>query len=53
MKENEQILWDPWHTIKGNNIDMMGVPEEEEGEKRGEKIFKAIIASNPPKGEIQ
>lgn len=52
MKENEQILLDTWDTIKCSNIGIMGVLEEEEGEKEGEKIFKAIIAQTPPKDEI-
>ena len=34
--------------IKHTNIRIIGVPEDEEREKRTEKIFKEIIAKNFP-----
>ena len=51
MKRTEDSLRDLWDTIKGTNIWIIGVPEEEE--KNGyEKIFEEIIVENPPNMEI-
>uniref|UniRef100_A0A8C9CHK4 L1 transposable element RRM domain-containing protein n=1 Tax=Phocoena sinus TaxID=42100 RepID=A0A8C9CHK4_PHOSS len=48
MKRNEDSLRDLWDNIKGNNIHIIGVPEEEEREKGPEKIFEEIIVENFP-----
>ena len=47
MKRKEEILRDIWDNIKCTNIWIIGVPEEEEEkEKRPEKIFEEIIVEN-------
>ena len=46
MKRNEDSLTDLWYNIKYTNIDIKGVPEGEEREKRLDKIFEEIIAEN-------
>ena len=48
MKRIEDSLRDPWDNIKRTNIRIIGVPEEEEKEKRTEKIFEEIIVENFP-----
>ena len=48
MKRNEDSLRDLWDNIKCKNIHIIGVPEEEEREKRPEKIFEEIIVENFP-----
>ena len=48
MKRNEDSLRDLWDNIKVTNIIIIGVPEEEEKEKRPEKIFEEIIVKNFP-----
>ena len=45
MKRNEDSLRDLWGNIKGTNIHIIGVPEEERN-KGPEKIFEEIIAEN-------
>ena len=45
----EDILRDLWDNIKGTNIRVIGVPEEEEKKKGTEKIFEEIIVENVPK----
>ena len=41
-----------WDNIKCSNIQIIGVPEEEEKKKGSEKIFKEIIVENfPNKGK--
>ena len=42
MKRNEDSLRDLLENIKHNNIQIIGVPEEEEKEKWPEKIFKRL-----------
>ena len=49
MKRNEDSLRDLWDNIKCTNIQIIGVPEEEEKEKGSEKIFEEIIVKNFPK----
>ena len=44
---NWTIKWD----IKHNNIQIIGVPEEESKKKSHEKIFEDIIVENCPKME--
>ena len=48
MKRNEDSLGDLWDNTKYTNICIIGVPEEEEREKRPEKIFEEIIVENFP-----
>ena len=46
MKRTEESLRDWWDPIKCTNIQIIGVPEEEEKKKVYEKIFKEIIVEN-------
>ena len=48
MKRIEDSLRDLWNNIKGTNIRIIGVPEEEEKMKGTEKIFEEIIVENFP-----
>ena len=48
MKRNEDSLRDLWDNIKRTNIQIIGVPEEEEKEKGSEKISEEIIVENFP-----
>ena len=48
MKRNEDSLRYLWDNIKCNNIQIIGVPEEEEKKKGSEKIFEEIIVKNFP-----
>ena len=48
MKRIEDSLRDRWDNIKRTNIQIKGVPEEEEKKKGTEKIFQAIIVENFP-----
>ena len=48
MKRNEDSLRGLWDNIKHTNIRIIGVPEDEEREKRPEKIFEEIIVENFP-----
>ena len=51
MKRTEDILRDFWDNIKGTNIQITGVSEEEEKKKRYEKFFEEIIVENFPNME--
>ena len=51
MKRTEDILRDLWDHIKCTNIQIIGVPEEEEKKKGYEKIFEEIIVENFPNME--
>ena len=51
MKRAEDNLRDLWDNIKHNNIQIMGVPEEEEKKKVYEKIFEKIMVENFPNME--
>ena len=52
MKSTEDSLRDLWDHIKRTNIQIIGVPEEEEKKKKGhEKIFEEIIVKNFPNME--
>ena len=51
MKRTQDSLRDLWDHIKWTNIQLIGVPEEEEKNKGFEKIFEEIIAENFPKME--
>ena len=48
MKRIEDSLRDLWDNIKCTNIQVIGVPEEEEKKKGYEKIFEEIIVENFP-----
>ena len=48
MKRIEDRLRDFWDNIKHSNIQITGVPEEEEKKKGTEKIFEALIVENFP-----
>ena len=48
MKRIENSLRDLWDNIKCMNIQIIGVPEEEEKKKGSEKIFEEIILENFP-----
>ena len=49
MKRTEDRLRDLWDNTKRTNIQIIGVPEEEEKKKGHEKIFEEIIVENFPK----
>ena len=46
MKRIEDSLRDLWDNIKRTNIQITGVPEEEEKKKGSEKIFEEMIVKN-------
>ena len=48
MKRIEDNLRDLWDNTKRTNIQIIGVPEEEEKKKGSEKIFEEIIVENFP-----
>ena len=50
-KRTEDSLRDIWDNIKDTNIQIIGVPEEEEKKKGYEKIFEEIIVENFPNME--
>ena len=49
IKRNEDNLIDHWDNVKHPNIRIIAVPEEEDKNKRHEKIFEEIIVENFPK----
>ena len=49
IKRNEDNLRDLWNNVKCTNIQVIGVPEEEDKKKDHEKILKEIIVENFPK----
>ena len=51
MKRTEDRLRDLWENIKCTNIQIIGVPEEEEKKKGCEKILKETIVENYPNME--
>ena len=51
MKRTEHSLRNLWDNIKCTNIQIIGVPEEEEKKKGYEKIFGEIIVGNFPNME--
>ena len=51
MKRTENSLRDLWDNIKCTNIQIIGVPKEEEEKKGYEKIVEEIIVENFPNGE--
>ena len=48
MKRIEDSLRDLQDNIKRTNIQIIGVPEEEEEKKGSEKIFEEILVENFP-----
>ena len=48
MKGTEESLRALWDNVKCTNIQIIGVPEEEEKKKEYEKIFEEIIVENFP-----
>ena len=48
MKRIEDSLRDFWDNIKCTNIQITGLPEEEEQKKGNEKIFEEIVVENFP-----
>ena len=51
MKRTEDSLRDLWDHVKYTNVQIIGVPEEEEKKKGYEKIFEEIIVENFPNME--
>ena len=49
IKRNEDNLRDLWDKVKCPNIQIIGVPEEEDKKKGHEKILEEIIVENFPK----
>ena len=46
MKRNKDNLRDLWDNVKRLNIEIIGVPEEEDKKKDHEKILEEIIVEN-------
>ena len=51
MRRTEDTLRDLWDNIKCNNIQIIGVPEEEEQKKGYENTFEEIMVENFPNTE--
>jgi len=49
IKRNEDNLRNLWENVKRQNIQIIGVPEEEDKKKDHEKILEEIIVENFPK----
>ena len=49
IERNEDNLRDLWDNVKCPNIQIIGVPEEEDKKKGHEKILEEIIVENFPK----
>ena len=49
IKRNEDNLRDLWDNVKCPNLQIIGVPEEEDKKKGHEKILEEIIVENFPK----
>ena len=49
IKRNEDNLRDLWDNVKCPNIQIIGVPEEEDKMKGHEKILEEIVVANFPK----
>ena len=49
IKRNEDNLRDLWDKVKCPNIQIIGVPEEEDKKKGHEEIHEEIIVENFPK----
>ena len=53
MKRNEDNLRDLWDHVKHPNIQIIGVPEEEEDKKTGHEKVLEIIVENFPKMGVE
>ena len=53
MKRNEDNLRDLWDHVKHPNIQIIGVPEEEEDKKKGHEKVLEIIVENFPKMGVE
>ena len=53
LKTTEDSLRDLWDNIKGTNIWIIGVPEEDDKKKGYEKIFEESIVENFPNMEME
>ena len=51
MKRTEDSLRDLWDNIKCTNIQIIGVPEEEEKKKGYDKLFEEIIVEKSIKSK--
>ena len=51
IKRNEDNLRDLWDNVKCPNIQVIGVPEEEDKKKGHEKILEEIVVEEFPKME--
>ena len=51
IKRNEDNLRDLWDNVKRPNIQIIGVPEEEDKKKDHEKILKIIVENVPKMGK--
>ena len=49
IKRNEDNIRDLWDNVKHPNIQIIGVPEEEDEKKGHEKILEEMMAENFPK----
>ena len=49
IKRNEDNLRDLWDNVKCPNIQIIGVPEEEDKKKGHKKLLKEVIVENLPK----
>ena len=49
IKRNEDNLRDPWDNVKRPNMQIIGVPEEEDKKRGHEKLLEEIIVENFPK----
>ena len=49
IKRNEDNIRDLWDNVKHPNIQITGVPEEEDEKKGHEKILEEMMAENFPK----
>ena len=47
FKKNEERFWNLWDNFKHSNIQIIGVPEEEQ-EQEIEKLFEQIMKENFP-----
>ena len=49
IKRNEDNLRDLWDNVKGPNVQIIGVPEEEDKKKGHKKTLEVITVKNFPK----
>ena len=51
MKRNENNLRDLWDNVKHPNIQIIGVPEEDDKKKGREKILEIVVENFPKMGK--